>query len=131
MGPEPRVVWLVRPGSPEAVRGRLSVERHALTFTGEGEEDPLPIPMNRIHRVRRRRGAPILEVEYTDARAELSRVFVYFAQPPPLPRQGGRRWVFPTRGMEQAASAAGLRTAARVLRAEIDLWVETIRETAG
>jgi hypothetical protein len=33
--------------------------------------------------------------------------------------------------MEQAASAAGLRTAARALRAEIDLWVETIRETAG
>src|ERR687891_92429 len=86
MGPEPRVVWLIRPGSPEAARGRLSVERHALTFTGDGEEEPLPIPLNRVRRVRRRRGAPILEVEYTDARAELSRVFLFFVEPPPLPR---------------------------------------------
>jgi hypothetical protein len=131
MGPEPRVVWLVRPGSPEAARGRLSVERHALTFSGEGEEeDPLPIPMNRISRVRRRRGAPILEVEYTDARAELFRVYMFFVEPPPLPRRE-RTWVLPTRGMERAASAVGLRAAAKILRAEIDEWVEAIRGVAG
>ncbi|HEX5948191.1 MAG TPA: hypothetical protein VFZ45_01365 [Actinomycetota bacterium] len=130
MGPEPRVVWLVRPGSPEAARGRLSVERHALTFTGEGEEEPLPIPMNRIRRVRRRRGTPILEVEYTDARAELSQVFLFFVEPPPLPRRG-RTWVLPTRGMERAASAVGLRAAAKILRADIDAWVDAIRGAAG
>lgn len=130
MGPEPRVVWLVRPGSPEAARGRLSVERHALTFTGEGEEEPLPIPMNRIRRVRRRRGTPILEVEYTDARAELSQVFLFFVKPPPLPRRG-RTWVLPTRGMERAASAVGLRAAAKILRADIDAWVDAIRGAAG
>ena len=130
MGPEPRVVWLVRPGNPEAARGRLSVERHALTFTGEGEEEPLPIPMNRIRRVRRRRGTPILEVEYTDARAELSQVFLFFVEPPPLPRRG-RTWVLPTRGMERAASAVGLRAAAKILRADIDAWVEAIRGAAG
>lgn len=130
MGPEPRVVWLVRPGSPEAARGRLSVERHALTFTGEGEEEPLPIPMNRIRRVRRRRGTPILEVEYTDARAELSQIFLFFVEPPPLPRRG-RTWVLPTRGMERAASAVGLRAAAKILREDIDAWVDAIRGAAG
>jgi hypothetical protein len=131
MGPEPRVVWLVRPGTPEAVRGRLSVERHALTFTGDGEEEPLPIPLNRVRRVRRRRGAPILEVEYTDARAELSRVFLFFVKPPPLPRSGGRSWLFPTRGMQRAASAVNLGAAAKTLRPEIDAWVRAIRGAAG
>src|ERR687891_540435 len=127
MGPEPRVVWLIRPGSPEAARGRLSVERHALTFTGDGEEEPLPIPLNRVRRVRRRRGAPILEVEYTDARAELSRVFLFFVEPPPLPRTGGRSWILPTRGMQRAASAGGPRTPAPAPRAEIDEWGVTIQ----
>jgi len=131
MGPEPRVVWLVRPGSPEATRGRLSLERHALTFTGDGEEEPLPIPLNRIHRVRRRRGAPILELDYTDARAEVSTVFVYFAKPPPLPRTGGKTWIFPTKGMQRAPSAVGLRTAARALKSQVDAWVDAIRQVAG
>ncbi len=125
------MVWLVRPGSPEASEGRLSVERHALTFAGKDEEEPLPIPLNRVRRVRRRRGAPILEIEYTDARAEVSRVFVFFVEPPPLHRRRGRTWLFPTRGMERAASAVGLRTAARTLRGEIDAWVEAIRGAAG
>jgi hypothetical protein len=131
MGPEPRVVWLVRPDDPEAARGRLSVERHTLTFTGEGEDEPLPIPLNRVRRVRRRRGAPILEVEYTDARAELSRVFLFFVEPPPLPRRGGRTWILPTRGMERAASAVSLGAAAKLLRSEIDVWVDAIRGAGG
>lgn len=131
MGPEPRVVWLVRPGSPEASRGRLSVERHALTFTGEGEEEPLPIPLNRVRRARRRRGAPILEIEYTDARAEVSRVFVYFVEPPPLPRRGSGARVLSTKGIQRAATAVNLSAAARVLRPQIDEWVQAIRGATG
>ncbi|MGH2674762.1 MAG: hypothetical protein ACRDH1_05035 [Actinomycetota bacterium] len=125
------MVWLVRPGSPEAVRGRLSLERHALTFAGDGDEEPLPIPLNRIGRVRRRRGGPILEIDYTDARAEVSTVFVYFAEPPPLPHGGGKTWIFPTRGLERTASAMGLRTAARALRSQIDDWVAAIRQAGA
>ena len=131
MGPEPRVVWLVRPGSPKASRGRLSVERHALTFTGEGEEEPLPIPLNRVRRARRRRGAPILEIEYTNARAEGSRVFVYFVEPPPLPQRGGGVRILPTKGIQRAATAVNLSTAARTLRPEIDEWVQAIRGATG
>jgi hypothetical protein len=131
MGPEPRVVWLVRPGNPEAARGRLSLERHTLTFVGDSEDEPLPIPLNRVRRVRRRRGAPILEIEYTDARAEISRVFVYFAQPPPLQRTNTPTLVLPTRGLERAASAVSLRAAAKALRDRIDAWVDAIREAAG
>jgi hypothetical protein len=131
MGPEPRTVWLVRPGSPDAAKGRLSLERHALTFTGEGEEEPLPIPVNRIRRVRRRRGAPILQIDYTDARAEVSTVFLYFSKPPPLPRQGGKTWIFPTRGLERTVSAATLRSAAKALRPQLDAWAAAIRNAAG
>jgi hypothetical protein len=130
MGPEPRVVWLVRPGSPDAVRGRLSLERHALTFTGDGDEEPLPIPLNRVRRVRRRRGTPILEVDYTDARAEISTVFLYFSEPPPLPRTGGKTWIFPTRGLERTVSAANLRAGAKALRPQLDAWVEAIRDAS-
>jgi hypothetical protein len=131
MGPEPRVVWLVRPGNPEAARGRLSLERHTLTFVGDSEDEPLPIPLNRVRRVRRRRGAPILEIEYTDARAEISKVFVYFAQPPPLQRTNSPTLVLPTRGLERAASAVSLRAAAKALRDRIDAWVDAIREAAS
>lgn len=131
MGPEPRVVWLVRPGSPDAVRGRLSLERHALTFVGDDEDEPLPIPLSRIHRVRRRRAAPILEIEYTDARAEVSRVFVYFVRPPPLRRTTAKTWILPTRGLERTASAVNLRLAAGTLKERIDEWVRAIRGAAG
>jgi hypothetical protein len=131
MGPEPQVVWLVRPGSPEAARGRLSLERHALTFVGDAEDEPLPIPLNRVRRARRRRGAPILEIEYTDARAEISKVFVYFAQPPPLQRTNTPTLVLPTRGLERAASAVSLRAAAKALRDRIDGWVNAIRAASG
>jgi hypothetical protein len=131
MGPEPRVVWLVRRGSPEAVRGRLSLERHALTFVGDAEDEPLPIPLSRVQRVRRRRGAPILEIEYTDARAELSTVFLYFVRPPPLRRTTAKTWVLPTRGLERTASAVNLRVAASTMRDRIDEWVEAIRDAEG
>jgi hypothetical protein len=131
---EPTRVWLVREGRPEAVPGVLGLERHSLTFTPD-RDDPLPIPTNRIRRVRRRRGTPILEVTYTDARAGESRLFFYFARPPPLPgvsERSGRRkpssWILPTKGLQQAASAMSLRAANRALRATIEAWVRRIGE---
>lgn len=132
MIPAPITAWLVRPGSPQSTRGRLTLERHSLTFTPDAEEEPLPIPMNRIRKVRRRRGAPILEVTYTDARAEPGLMFLYFAKPPPLPQRTGTGSLFrPTRGMERTASAIALRARAKQLRGRIDNWVEAIREAAG
>jgi hypothetical protein len=131
MGPEPQVVWLVRPGSPEAAKGRLSLERHTLTFVDDAEDQPLPIPLNRVQRVRRRRAAPILQVDYTDARAEISTVFVYFAEPPSLRPMSSKSMVLPTRGLERTASAMSLRAAARALRPQIEAWVDAIRRMAG
>jgi hypothetical protein len=137
VSPEATRVWLVREGRPEAVRGVLGLERHSLTFTPDDDE-PLPIPTNRIRRVRRRRATPILEVTYTDARAEESRLFIYFARPPPLPgvsRESGRRkpssWVIPTKGLEQTASAITLRAANRALKPGIEAWVRAIRNATG
>ncbi|HZB04252.1 MAG TPA: hypothetical protein VE737_08015 [Actinomycetota bacterium] len=131
MNVPPVTAWLVRPGNPDAVTGTLSLERHALTFTPRGDEDPLPIPTNRIRRARRVRGSPILEVNYTDARAEPGVLFVYFAEPPPLPTTAGRTWARPTRGLQRTASAMALRTRSKQLRGRIDRWVRAIRDAAG
>jgi hypothetical protein len=127
----PVAVWLVRPGSPEAVRGTLSLERHAVTFAPEDGDEVFPIPTNRIRRAHRRRGSPILEVTYTDARAEPATVFVYFAEPPPLPHSGGGGLLRPTRGLQRTAAAMNLRARARELRARIDAWVREIADAAG
>jgi hypothetical protein len=132
VNPAPTTAWLVRPGNPEAARGRLTLERHSLTFVPDAEEEPLPIPTNRIRNARRRWGTPILEVAYTDARAEPGQVFLYFAEPPPLPsKTGGGRWIRPTRGLQRTASAMTLRARAKQVRDRIDLWVVAIREAAG
>jgi hypothetical protein len=137
VSPEPTKVWLVREGRTEAVRGVLGLERHSLTFTPDDEE-PLPIPLNRIRWVRRRRATPIMEVVYTGARAEESRLYFYFARPPPLPgvssRSGRRKpssWILPTKGLQQTASAISLRAANQALKAPIEKWVRAIREAAG
>jgi hypothetical protein len=127
---DPARIWLVRRGDPAAVVGRLSLERHALTFTAEGEE-PLPIPTNRIRRVRRRRGSPILELDYTDARAEVSTVFIYFVKPPPLRRTGKGTLVLPSRGLERASGAVSLRASNRVLKPKVEFWARAIRDAAG
>jgi hypothetical protein len=132
VNPAPTTAWLVRPGNPEAARGRLTLERHSLTFVPDAEEEPLPIPTNRIRKARRRRGTPILEVAYTDARAEPGLVFLYLAEPPPLPsKTGGGRWIRPSRGLERTASALTLRARANQVRDRIDEWVEAIKEAAA
>jgi hypothetical protein len=131
VNPAPVTAWLVRPGSPDAVKGTLALERHSLTFTPGGEGEPLPIPTNRIRRARRRRGTPILEVTYTDARAETGVLFVYFTKPPPLPTTGGGTWIRPTRGLQRTASAMALRARAKLLRERIDEWAVAIRAAAG
>jgi hypothetical protein len=126
----PVTVWLVRPGNPDAVRGTLSLERHSVTFAPAGNEEILPIPTNRIRRVRRRRGTPIMELTYTDARAEPATVFVYFAEPPPLPHLTGGL-LRPTRGLQRTASAMSLRAQGKELRPRIDAWVRELAEAAG
>jgi hypothetical protein len=132
VNPAPVTAWLVRPGSPASTRGRLTLERHSLTFTPDSDEAALPIPTNRVRKVRRRRGTPILEVTYTDARAEPGQLFLYFAQPPPLPTHTGRGSLLrPTRGMERTASAMKLRARSQQVRERLDEWVVAIRDAAG
>ena len=132
MNPAPVTAWLVRPGSPEAVRGKLALERHSLTFTPGGDGEALPIPTNRIRKARRRRGTPILEVTYTDARAEAGLVYVYFAKPPPLPTKTSKgSLIRPTRGLERTASAMTLRARAKQLKDRIDEWAQAIQAAAG
>jgi hypothetical protein len=139
VAPEPRRVWLVRPGRAESIPGLLTLERESLTFvSGPETEGGLPIPLNRITKARRRRLTPILEVTYTSARADQAMVFFYFARPPPLPgnrvdtgRRGPGFGLLPTKGLEQTASAMTLRAANKRLKGTIDRWVEAIRVARG
>ena len=120
--PEPTAVWLVRPGSPDAIPGRLSIEGAILRFAGN---ERLDVPVSDIRRTRRRRSAPILEISY----GEDHTLFLYFAEPPPLPeRRADTRPRFPSHGLERAASAMQLRGEAKLLRRAIEEWMKAIRK---
>jgi hypothetical protein len=113
----------------------LTLEAGALTVTSGREEHSLPIPVNRIGRARRRRGTPILEVVYTDARAEESRIFLYFTKPPPLPGPGTSpsraRWRGGPRGLHRTASALSLQAANRVVKRRIQEWEAAIKRAVS
>jgi hypothetical protein len=112
---------LVRPGSPDAVPGRLSFNGEVVGFGGE--DVALEIPAAEIRRARRRRGSPILEISYGEDRT----VFLYFAEPPPLPGSNPRPGLG-GKGIERAASAMHLGAESRLLRRMIDEWSEALRE---
>ena len=130
MTPEPSRVWLVRQGDPSAIEGTLSLEGGALTFGLEGgDQDTIAIPVNSIRKVRRRRGTPVLTFAYPRPEGMRS-LFVYFAKPPPLPavrpESAGPTLVAP-RGLGRSAGVLNLRQANKLLKGEIDAWVEALR----
>lgn len=112
---------MVRPGSPDAVPGHLSLNRGVLGFTGE--DVTLEVPAAEIRRARRRRGSPILEISF----GEDQTMFLYFAEPPPLPGANPRPG-FGGKRIERAASAMHLGAESRLLRRTIDEWSEALRE---
>jgi hypothetical protein len=111
---------LVRPGSPDAVPGLLSLVHGILRFAGD--DVSLDVPNSEVRRARRRRGSPILEVSY----GEDHTVFLYFAEPPPLPGANPRPGLG-GKGIERAASALHLGAESRLLRRTIDEWAEALR----
>lgn len=129
--PEPRTVWMVRPGHPDAVRGELALTADALTFAPQ-DAAPIRTPVPDILRARRRPGAPILEVRHRGEEGAAV-AFFYFAEPPPLEGSGpggpGVGSMFlPSRGVRRTAGIRGLQIAARRHREEIRAWVAAIRE---
>ena len=118
---EPAAVWLVRPGSPEAVPGDLSLEGGILRFAGE--ELTLDVPVSDIRRARRRRGTPILKISH----GENGTLFLYFAPPPPLgPDRPSSRLRFMGRGMVRIEAAMQLRGEAKLVKRTIDEWVRAL-----
>jgi hypothetical protein len=122
---------MVREGDPTAVEGTLSIEGATLVFVpsaGDGEQ--VRLPASSIRRVRRGRGSPLLSLSYRDGEG-VGKLFVYFAKPPPLP--GSRpstpppllRW---PRGLERSAAALAMGASKRLLKRDIDAWVQALRE---
>jgi hypothetical protein len=118
--PTPTAVWLVRRGSPDAIPGRLSLQDGTLRFAGE--EATVEIPTREIRRARRRPGAPILQVDYGE-----NTLFLYFAQPPPLPGTVRRRGIG-ARSLERARAAKQLRMGSRQLKQTIEEWSKVLGE---
>ena len=129
MGPEPVTAWMVREGDPSAEEGTLSMAGNALSFEPASGTKPSEIPIDRIQNVRRARGSPVMSISFL-GEERVEKVFVYFAKPPPLP---GERPTVPMplfrspKGLEKSAAALSLRASNRLLKREIDGWVEALR----
>lgn len=130
--PDPRTVWLARPGRERPVRGTLSLSERGLTLDSNGAI--LEIDPAHVERVRRMRLTPVLEVRYR-ARGEQQVALFFFVEPPPLPGQppdpaarGTWPWSSEGRGMRRTAGMRRLRAANRALRRVIAEWVQAIRE---
>lgn len=91
-----------------------------------GEEIAVDVPAADIRRARRRPGAPILQVNYGEDHI----LFLYFAQPPPLPGTVRRRGIG-ARTLQRAAAARQLRAASKRLKKTVDEWSQAVREAGG
>jgi hypothetical protein len=127
-------VWLYEPGGPGSVRGQLSLDRGTLVFSPlEGES--LRIETTIVRTVRRHRLTPVLEVRWERIGQESDGVaFFYFAEPPTLPEPGEKgdrspyQILMPSkRHIERSGTLLSMRAASKLLKGDIDGWVEAIR----
>jgi hypothetical protein len=124
---------LVRAGSVEDTRGRISLDAEALRFTpGAEDAPPLVIPRSSILDVRRLRATPVMRLIHGKGEQRVT-LLLYFAEPPPLPGTGARSTppFMPRKGMERAAAGMSLRRAAREQRAIVETWVRALRGSAA
>jgi hypothetical protein len=123
---------MVREGSPNETEGSLSLHDEVLAFEPAGPQAKLEVPRKTILKAHRSRGTPVLNITFDEGEGP-TRLFFYFAKPPPLP---GERPVTPMplfrppRGMERSAAALSLRATNRLLKREIEAWVEALSSTA-
>jgi hypothetical protein len=138
-GPRPTRVWLYRPeGGPEASAGVLSLDGSAVVFSG-AETEALRIAVADVRSVRRHRLTPVLEVRYGRGGGDPGGVALfYFAEPPPLPEpgekadRGPQEILLPSRRhLERSGTLLSMRAASKLLKRDIDQWVEAIREAGG
>ena len=122
--PEPRTVWMARPGKPEPVEGILAMARDGLSFTPLEGEGVSVLPAE-VRRARRFRGSPVLEVDY-ERRGEAKEAFFFFAPPPPL-AANPRPSPLSTKGLRRAGGILALRAQSKALKPVLTEWVRALR----
>jgi hypothetical protein len=136
--PPPTRVWLYEPGGPGSIRGTLSLEGGVLKFTPP-EGDSLRIEAAGVSTVRRHRLTPVLEVRWErPAEEPVGLVYFYFAEPPTLPEPGEKgdrspyQILLPSkRNIERSGTLLSMRAASKLLKADIQGWVEAVRAARG
>lgn len=141
--PRPVTVWAVELGpgmAQDDVKGTLSLEGEALSFEPADESHPVfKIGLDRVSKVRRLRGSPILMVVHATQEGSRKTAF-YFAQPPPLGVLLGQQPIERPRGLEafrnpkrraRRDNAGYLGVTNREKKAQITEWVRAVREGAG
>jgi hypothetical protein len=114
------------------------MDRGTLVFSPlEGES--LRIEITVVRTVRRHRLTPVLEVRWERMGQESDGVaFFYFAEPPTLPEPGEKgdrspyQILMPSkRHIERSGTLLSMRAASKLLKKDIDGWVEAIRRAGG
>jgi hypothetical protein len=132
--PPPTPVWLYEPGGPESIRGVLSFDRGAVVFS-PAEGRSLRIEAASARSARRHRLTPVLEVRWERGGQDPDGLaFFYFTEPPRLPRPGEKadgapyQLLLPSkRHIERSGSLLSMRATSKLLKRDIDRWVEAIR----
>jgi hypothetical protein len=132
--PPPTRVWLYEPGGPGSVRGTLSLEPGALRFSPQ-EGEALLIETGAVRNVRRHRLTPVLEVRWKRTAGDPDGLaYFYFAEPPTLPEPGEKADRSPyqvllpnKRHIERSGTLLSMRAASKLLKADIQKWVEAVR----
>ena len=81
---EPTTVWMVHlaRGAPtDGVKGTLSLDEQALIFSTASQD--IRFALSSVKRARRRKGSPVLQLEWRDQGTVRYTAF-FFVQPPPL-----------------------------------------------
>jgi hypothetical protein len=135
--PQPASVWLYEPGGPDSLPGRLMLDGAAVVFS-RADGGTLRIEAGAVRGVRRHRLTPVLEIRYSRGSDPDGVALFYFAEPPALPEPGekadrGPYHIFlpSPRNIERSGAALSMRAASKLLRADIDRWVEAIRGAGG
>jgi hypothetical protein len=131
-------VWLYEPGGPGSVRGTLSLEAGVLTFAS-ADGEALRIEAAAVRTVRRHRLTPVLEVTWDRPADEPEGLaYFYFAEPPTLPEPGEKgdrspyQILMPSkRHIERSGTLLSMRAASKLLKADIERWVEAVRAAGG
>jgi len=143
---ESTVVWMVplRAGGGEH-HGTLTLEPPNLVFVERRDGERVEIPLDRVRKVRRVRGSPILRLAF-EGDSGRSEVAFYFTQPPPLrPAQSSRPRFVPgpigsalgdrtpperTTKKVMRTNVGYLTQASATVRDRIEAWVRAIREAS-